>query len=46
MILKTWQFNPNNRSDGSIEYKHQNISAILLRASQIYIQGYKPAKSL
>jgi len=33
----------NNRSNGSIEYKHQNISAILLRASQIYIQGYKPA---
>ena len=33
----------NDRSNGSIEYKHQNISAILLRASQIYIQGYKPA---
>jgi hypothetical protein len=33
----------NNRSDGSIEYKHQNISAILLKADHIYIPGYKPA---
>lgn len=33
----------NNRSDGSIEYKHQNISAILLDMGQPYIQGYKPA---
>lgn len=33
----------NNRSDGSIEYKHQNISAILLELGQTYISGYKPA---
>jgi hypothetical protein len=33
----------NNRSDGSIEYKHQNISAILLKAAHVYIRGYKPA---
>ena len=32
-----------NRSDGSIEYKHQNISAILIRAGRSYIPGYKPA---
>ncbi|TDY03997.1 DUF3883 domain-containing protein [Thiohalophilus thiocyanatoxydans] len=31
------------RSDGSIEYKHQNISAILLELGYPYIQGYKPA---
>lgn len=33
----------NNRSDGSIEYKHQNISAILLEVGYPYIVGYKPA---
>ncbi|TXS91904.1 DUF3883 domain-containing protein [Parahaliea maris] len=33
----------NGRSDGSIEYKHQNISAILLEMGQPYIPGYKPA---
>ena len=32
-----------SRSDGSIEYKHQNISAILLKADHVYIRGYKPA---
>lgn len=32
-----------NRSDGSIEYKHQNISAILIEAGYPYIPGYKPA---
>ena len=32
-----------DRSDGSIEYKHQNISAALIRAGHIYIPGYKPA---
>jgi hypothetical protein len=32
-----------NRSDGSVEYKHQNISAILLKADHVYIRGYKPA---
>lgn len=33
----------NDRSDGSIEYKHQNISAALLRAGHAYVNGYKPA---
>lgn len=33
----------NGRSDGSIEYKHQNISAILIRAGRSYVPGYKPA---
>lgn len=33
----------NNRSAGSIEYKHQNISAVLIEMGQPYIQGYKPA---
>lgn len=31
------------RSRGSIEYKHQNISAILLGLGQPWIEGYKPA---
>ncbi|NHN35736.1 DUF3883 domain-containing protein [Pseudomaricurvus alcaniphilus] len=31
------------RSKGSIEYKHQNISAVLVELGQPYIQGYKPA---
>lgn len=33
----------NNRSDGSIEFKHQNISAILIKLGYPYISGYKPA---
>ncbi|WP_126454372.1 DUF3883 domain-containing protein [Sulfuriflexus mobilis] len=33
----------NNRSDGSIEYKHQNVSAILIELGYPYISGYKPA---
>ena len=33
----------NDRSEGSIEFKHQNISAVLIRAGHIYIRGYKPA---
>jgi len=32
----------NSRSDGSIEYKHQNISAILINYGRPYIIGYKP----
>ena len=32
----------NNRSEGSIEFKHQNISAILIRHGQPYIRGYLP----
>lgn len=33
----------NNRSGGSIEYKHQNVSAVLLELGLPYIPGYKPA---
>ena len=32
-----------NRSRGSIEYKHQNISAVLQAAGEDWIRGYKPA---
>ena len=32
----------NNRSDQSIEFKHSNISAVLLDAGFPYISGYKP----
>jgi hypothetical protein len=31
-----------NRSDGSIEFKHQNISAVLLKMELPFIKGYKP----
>lgn len=33
----------NNRSEGSVEFKHQNISAVMLEMGQPYIKGYKPA---
>ncbi|MCB0762833.1 MAG: DUF3883 domain-containing protein [Flavobacteriales bacterium] len=32
----------NNRTDGSIEFKHQNISAVLINLGQPYIKGYLP----
>ena len=32
----------NNRSDGSVERKHQNISSILIGLGYPYIAGYKP----
>jgi hypothetical protein len=32
----------NQRSDGSIEFKHQNISAVLIELGLPYIPGYKP----
>lgn len=32
----------NGRSDGSIEFKHQNISAILIQFGRPYISGYLP----
>lgn len=31
-----------NRSDGSVEFKHQNISAVLVNLGQPYIKGYLP----
>jgi hypothetical protein len=33
------------RSDGSIEFKHQNISAVLNELGAPWIAGYKPAKN-
>jgi hypothetical protein len=32
----------DNRKEGSIEFKHQNISAVLAELGQPYIAGYKP----
>lgn len=32
----------NDRSDGSVELKHQNISAVLIEMGMPYIEGYKP----
>ncbi|AUZ85223.1 DUF3883 domain-containing protein [Methylophaga nitratireducenticrescens] len=32
----------NNRTNGSIELKHQNISAVLIEMGIPYIDGYKP----
>ena len=32
----------SNRSEGSVEFKHQNISAILVEMGLPYIQGYRP----
>jgi hypothetical protein len=34
----------NNRTDGAIELKHQNISAILLELGFPWISGYKPRR--
>jgi hypothetical protein len=35
----------NDRSDGAIERKHQNISAILIELGFVYISGYKPLRN-
>jgi hypothetical protein len=32
----------NNRSKGAVEFKHQNISAVLVARDLPYIEGYKP----
>jgi len=32
----------NGRSNGSVEFKHQNISAVLAEMGHPYIKGYKP----
>lgn len=34
----------NNRSDGAIERKHQNISGILIELGLPYVDGYKPLR--
>lgn len=39
---RTLMGNLNNRSDGSVELKHQNISAVLIEMGIPYIDGYKP----
>jgi hypothetical protein len=33
------------RSKGSVEFKHQNVSAVLLNLGLPYIDGYKPARN-
>src|SRR5438876_254596 len=35
----------NRRTDGAIERKHQNISAILIELGFVYIAGYKPLQN-
>ncbi len=35
----------NNRSAGSVEFKHQNISAVLINHNQPYVSGYKPRQN-
>ncbi len=32
----------NKRSEGSVEFKHQNISAVLIKLGLPFIKGYKP----
>lgn len=35
----------DGRTEGAIEYKHQNISAVLLDLGFPYVEGYKPARN-
>lgn len=35
----------NHRTDGAIERKHQNVSAILIELGLVYISGYKPLRN-
>jgi hypothetical protein len=35
----------NQRTDGSIERKHQNISAVLIEVGFPYVSGYKPLRN-
>ena len=35
----------NHRTDGAIERKHQNISAILIELRFVYVEGYKPLRN-
>ncbi len=32
----------SGRSDGSVEFKHQNISSVLVELGLPYVEGYKP----
>lgn len=43
LITKVNRCNSKPRSEGAIEFKHQNISAVLVEMGQPYIAGYKPA---
>ncbi len=36
----------DSRSRGSVEFKHENISAVLLELELPYIDGYKPRKNI
>jgi hypothetical protein len=36
----------NGRTNTSVEYKHQNISAVLMQNGWPYVRGYKPAVNL
>lgn len=38
--------NLRNRSKGSVEYKHQNISAVLMAMGLPFINGYKPHSNI
>lgn len=35
----------DNRTDGAVELKHQNISAVLIELGVPYVSGYKPASN-
>lgn len=35
----------DRRSDGAVEFKHQNISAVLIELGLPYVEGYKPARN-
>lgn len=35
----------NNRTKAAVEYKFQNISAVLVNHQQVYIRGYLPAQN-
>ena len=35
----------SHRTDGAIERKHQNVSAILIELGFVYIAGYKPLRN-
>ncbi|EKD97977.1 MAG: hypothetical protein ACD_23C00645G0004 [uncultured bacterium] len=39
---KQLQYRLNGRSNGSIEFKHCNISAVLIHLGRPYIRGYQP----
>jgi len=34
------------RKSGSIEYRWQNISAVLLENKKVFVRGYKPARNV